>query len=208
MTQPGKQSRARLDRDQVVRAAIELADAGGTRSLTMRKLGAELGVDAMSLYHHVANKNDLLNGMIDAVFAEIELPPGDVDWRTRASRSPPPPTRTPRWTATSTASPCRRPACPSTARRKAPNSRTRSWPGSTRPTTRTSPSCHRPRPPARLHLPRRVRDRARPPPRRHRASPHDDSIPRCLSTVVLHRGDSAPRAGRRMLTLPGFPRSA
>ena len=48
----------------------------------MRRLGEELGVEAMSLYNHVANKDDLLDGMVDMVFAEIELPTGDADWRT------------------------------------------------------------------------------------------------------------------------------
>ena len=78
--------RGRLTRDRVVHAAISLADAGGTTSLTMRKLGVELGVEAMSLYHHVANKDDLLNGMVDAVFAEIELSPSDADWRAAMRR--------------------------------------------------------------------------------------------------------------------------
>jgi len=73
--------RARLERDQVLRTAVALADAGGFASLSMRKLGAELGVEAMSLYHHVANKEDLLDGMVDTVFAEIELP-ADTHWRT------------------------------------------------------------------------------------------------------------------------------
>jgi AcrR family transcriptional regulator len=65
---------ARLNRDRVLRAAVALADAAGIESLTMRKLGVELGVEAMSLYNHVANKNDLLDGMIDIVFGEIDLP--------------------------------------------------------------------------------------------------------------------------------------
>ncbi len=74
--------RARLSRERVLRAAIARADAGGIESLSMRKLGEELGVEAMSLYTHVANKEDLLDGMIDAVFAEIALPNGVDDWRT------------------------------------------------------------------------------------------------------------------------------
>jgi AcrR family transcriptional regulator len=78
--------RGRLTRDRVVHAAIGLADAGGTASLTMRKLGTALGVEAMSLYHHVANKDDLLNGMVDAVFAEIEFSPSDADWRAAMRR--------------------------------------------------------------------------------------------------------------------------
>jgi len=74
-------ARARLSRERVVRAAIARADAGGIESLSMRKLGEELGVEAMSLYTHVANKDDLLDGMTDAVFAEIELPGDGDDWR-------------------------------------------------------------------------------------------------------------------------------
>lgn len=84
MTDPGTETgtRPRLSRDRVLRAAIGLADAGGIESLTMRRLGEELGVEAMSLYRHVANKVDLLDGMIDGVFAEIDLPSGRTDWRT------------------------------------------------------------------------------------------------------------------------------
>jgi AcrR family transcriptional regulator len=75
-------SRQPLSRERVVRAAMALADAGGIDALTMRRLGDELGVEAMSLYRHVANKDDLIDGMTDAVFAEIELPSGASDWRT------------------------------------------------------------------------------------------------------------------------------
>jgi AcrR family transcriptional regulator len=66
----------------VLEAAVALADAGGLDGLSMRKLGEELGVEAMSLYTHVAGKDDLLDGMTDAVFAEIDLPAEDQDWRT------------------------------------------------------------------------------------------------------------------------------
>jgi len=66
----------------VLRAAVALADSAGIESLTMRRLGQDLGVEAMSLYKHVANKDALLDGMVDLVFAEIELPSGDTDWRT------------------------------------------------------------------------------------------------------------------------------
>jgi AcrR family transcriptional regulator len=84
MIDPGTEPRARpnLSRDRVLRAAIALADAEGIESLTMRKLGVELGVEAMSLYRHVANKDDLLDGMIDGVFGEIDLPTGQTDWKT------------------------------------------------------------------------------------------------------------------------------
>jgi AcrR family transcriptional regulator len=65
----------------VLRAAIVLADERGAEELTMRKLAKELGVEAMSLYNHVANKTDLLDGMIDLVFSEIEPPAADGDWK-------------------------------------------------------------------------------------------------------------------------------
>ena len=74
--------RGRLSRDRVLAAAVALADAGGLESLTMRRLGEDLGVEAMSLYKHVTNKDDLVDGMVDLVFAEIELPPPGAGWRT------------------------------------------------------------------------------------------------------------------------------
>ncbi|MFN8512290.1 MAG: TetR/AcrR family transcriptional regulator [Thermomicrobiales bacterium] len=70
-----------LTRERILSAASDLADAGGIATLTMRKLGQALGVEAMSLYNHVANKDDLLNGMVDLVFDEVGLPPGDIDWK-------------------------------------------------------------------------------------------------------------------------------
>jgi AcrR family transcriptional regulator len=78
--------RAPLNRDRVLRAAVDLADQSGISSLSMRKLGEALGVEAMSLYNHVANKNDLLDGMIDIVFGEIDLPSGDSGWRAAMRR--------------------------------------------------------------------------------------------------------------------------
>lgn len=75
-------SRGRLSRDEILSTAIALADSGGIESVTMRRLGDELGVEAMSLYNHVANKDDLLNGMVDAVFSEVELPSHSDGWRT------------------------------------------------------------------------------------------------------------------------------
>ncbi len=74
--------RPSLSRDQVLRAAVALADENGIASLTMRKLGETLGVEAMSLYNHVTNKDDVLDGMIDIVFSEIDLPPSGTDWKT------------------------------------------------------------------------------------------------------------------------------
>src|SRR5260221_9885156 len=63
-----------LNRQRVLRAAMALADENGIESLTMRRLGKAVGVEAMSVYNHVASKEDLLDGMIDVVFSEIELP--------------------------------------------------------------------------------------------------------------------------------------
>jgi AcrR family transcriptional regulator len=71
---PRTQPRLPLSRERVLDAAIRLADEGGIESLTMRKLARELGVEAMSLYNHVKNKGDLVNGIVDIVFAEVELP--------------------------------------------------------------------------------------------------------------------------------------
>jgi AcrR family transcriptional regulator len=65
----------------VLRAALVLADKGGIESLTMRKLGQELGVEAMSLYNHVAGKDDILDGIVDLVFSEIALPSDSVNWK-------------------------------------------------------------------------------------------------------------------------------
>jgi AcrR family transcriptional regulator len=65
---------AKLNRTRVLKAAIRLADDGGIESLTMRKLARKLGVEAMSLYNHVANKSDLVDAMVDLVVEEIELP--------------------------------------------------------------------------------------------------------------------------------------
>jgi len=73
--------RAGLSRDQVLQAAVALADEGGIGALSMRKLGQILGVEAMSLYNHVAGKGDLLDGMIDVVFGEIGPPPADGGWK-------------------------------------------------------------------------------------------------------------------------------
>ena len=85
-----KTTRAGLTRDRVIDVAVTMADAGGLESVTMRKLGTELGVEAMSLYKHVANKEALLDGMIDRVHSEITLPVPGTAWRramTRRARS-------------------------------------------------------------------------------------------------------------------------
>ncbi len=69
-----------LTRRQVLLAAVELADRDGLASLSMRSLARHVGVEAMSLYHHIANKEALLDGMVDIVFSEIHLPRNDRDW--------------------------------------------------------------------------------------------------------------------------------
>ena len=73
--------RAPLNRDRVLRAAVALADEAGIDSLSMRRLGDALGVEAMSLYNHVANKSALVDGMIDVVFGEIDLPQDEPNWK-------------------------------------------------------------------------------------------------------------------------------
>ncbi|WP_181139212.1 TetR/AcrR family transcriptional regulator C-terminal domain-containing protein [Streptomyces sp. Ru72] len=73
--------RDRLNRAKVLRTAVELADEGGFEALTMRRLAARLGVVPMALYKHVADKRELLDGMVDLVFAEVGVPV-DADWRT------------------------------------------------------------------------------------------------------------------------------
>ncbi|WP_159824350.1 TetR/AcrR family transcriptional regulator [Arthrobacter sp. 9AX] len=76
------EGRERLNRARVLETAIRLADEDGIEKLSMRRLGDELGVEAMSLYNHVSNKEDLLNGMIDALYGEIDLPVHDESWKT------------------------------------------------------------------------------------------------------------------------------
>lgn len=84
--EPTTRPRAPLSRERVLHAAVTLAARDGIESLTMRKLADELGAGAMSLYHYVPNKEELLDGMVDIVFSEIELPSADVDWRTAMRR--------------------------------------------------------------------------------------------------------------------------
>jgi AcrR family transcriptional regulator len=80
-TGPSGGPRTPLTRQRVLRAALALADRGGVGSLSMRRLAQELGVEAMSLYHHVANKDEILDGIVDVVFSEIDLPSGEGDWK-------------------------------------------------------------------------------------------------------------------------------
>jgi AcrR family transcriptional regulator len=74
--------RVPLNRDRVLRAALAVADEAGIEALTMRKLGQALRVEAMSLYNHVANKDDVLDGLVDIVFSEVDLRCAGGDWKT------------------------------------------------------------------------------------------------------------------------------
>lgn len=83
---PRAARRAPLSRDRVLRAGVALADARSLERLSMRALGRVLGVEAMSLYNHVANKDALLDGMVDLVIAEIDVPEQEDEWRTALRR--------------------------------------------------------------------------------------------------------------------------
>ena len=78
--------RTRLTRERVLLGAVSVADAGGIASLTIRSLAQELGVKPMSVYHHVTNKDEILDGIVDIVFGEIDLPPADGNWRAAMHR--------------------------------------------------------------------------------------------------------------------------
>ncbi len=73
--------RVPLSRERVLDAAIKLADQGGLESLSMRKLGQELGVEAMAVYYHFANKGEVIDGIVDIVFSQIDLPASGADWK-------------------------------------------------------------------------------------------------------------------------------
>jgi AcrR family transcriptional regulator len=79
-------ARSRLSRDRILQAAVRLADEGGVEVLSMRKLAQALGVEAMSLYNHVVNKRDLVDGIVDLVVEEIELPSETADWEAAVRR--------------------------------------------------------------------------------------------------------------------------
>jgi AcrR family transcriptional regulator len=78
--------RPKLSRDLVLRRAVALADAEGIEAVSMRKLAQALGVEAMSLYNHVAGKDEVLDGMVEQVIAEIPLPLAGADWRAEMLR--------------------------------------------------------------------------------------------------------------------------
>jgi AcrR family transcriptional regulator len=77
----GRGSRVPLSKERILRTAVLLADEQGLASLTMRKLAETLGVEAMSLYYYVADKDEILDGMVDLVFGEIDLPLREADWK-------------------------------------------------------------------------------------------------------------------------------
>ena len=81
------ESRLPLSRERILRAALELVDDGGIDSLTMRKLGQTLGFEAMSLYNHVANKDDVIDGILDLVLDESEPPSSTDEWEEAVRRS-------------------------------------------------------------------------------------------------------------------------
>ena len=86
MTKQGIATRKPLSSARVLQAAVALADEAGLEAFSMRALAQELGVVPMALYKHVANKEELLDCMVDIVFGEIELPSADLDWRSAMRR--------------------------------------------------------------------------------------------------------------------------
>ena len=82
-----RRARAPLSRERVLHAAIDLADEAGIGAVSMRRLGQALGVEAMSLYNHVANKDDILSGILDIVEGGIELPSPGADWKPALRRT-------------------------------------------------------------------------------------------------------------------------
>jgi AcrR family transcriptional regulator len=81
MTKQKIATRNPLSSARVLQAAVARADEAGLEAFSMRGLAHELGVVPMALYKHLANKEELLDGMVDIVFSEVELPSGDLDWR-------------------------------------------------------------------------------------------------------------------------------
>jgi AcrR family transcriptional regulator len=78
--------RPRLSRDRVLGGAVAVADAGGIAALTIRSLASQLGAKPMSVYYHVADKDEILDGIVDIVFSEMELPVVGGDWRAELTR--------------------------------------------------------------------------------------------------------------------------
>ena len=85
-TDPENRPRVQLSRERVLRAAVAVADARGLGSLTIRSLAQELGTKPMSIYHHVASKEEILDGIVDIVFSEMDTPSVGGEWRSEMSR--------------------------------------------------------------------------------------------------------------------------
>ncbi|MEV5961282.1 TetR/AcrR family transcriptional regulator [Kribbella sp. NPDC051952] len=81
-----RDERPRLNRDRVLEGAVAVADAGGIDGLTIRSLSKHLGVKPMSVYYYVANKDEILDGIVDLVFSQIDLPSPGGDWRAEITR--------------------------------------------------------------------------------------------------------------------------
>jgi AcrR family transcriptional regulator len=77
---PAAPARAPLTRDRVLEGAIALADEVGMEGFTIRKLATAIDVKPMTIYHHVPNKEAIIDGMVDLIFTEIDVPPTDIDW--------------------------------------------------------------------------------------------------------------------------------
>jgi AcrR family transcriptional regulator len=84
---PSIEPRIPLSKERVLRAAVEFADAHGIEALSMRRLAKELGVEAMSLYNHVANKDEILGGIVEIVASEVEVPSDPANWKTSIRQS-------------------------------------------------------------------------------------------------------------------------
>jgi len=83
---PGPSTRAPLSRDRVLDGAMRVADGGGLGSLTIRSIAEELGTKPMSIYHYVGGKDEIIDGIVDRVFGEMDLPATEGDWRSEMHR--------------------------------------------------------------------------------------------------------------------------
>src|SRR4051794_37403412 len=81
-----RSGREPLSKERVLLGAMAVADAGGMSALTIRSLAEHLGVKPMSVYHHVASKSEIIDGIVDLVFSEIALPSSSGDWRAELRR--------------------------------------------------------------------------------------------------------------------------
>ena len=78
-----KEPRTPLSKERVFLTAVQIADEGGLTAVTMRKIAKKLGVEAMSLYHHAANKDEILDGMVNVIFSEIDFASSETSWKTK-----------------------------------------------------------------------------------------------------------------------------